>query len=41
MVVEELWCVNLSISYSFSYGRKVEHDNGPGSTGELGSGILR
>ena len=35
------WGINFRISYSISYGRKVEQDNGPGSTGELGSGILR
>lgn len=33
--------VNLRLSYSFSYGRKVQHDNGPGSTGQIDSGILR
>ena len=35
------WGICFRISYSISYGRKVKQDNGPGSTGELGSGILR
>lgn len=35
------WGINIRLSYSFSYGRKVQHDNGPGSTGQIDSGILQ
>ncbi len=35
------WGIKLQLSYSFSYGRKVERDNGPGSTGQIDSGILQ
>lgn len=33
--------VSLQLSYSFSYGKKVHQDNGPGRTGEISSGILK
>lgn len=35
------WGIRFQLSYSFSYGRKVERDNGPGKTGQIDSGILR
>lgn len=35
------WAIRLQLSYSFSYGRKVQQDNGPGSTGQIDSGILQ
>lgn len=35
------WGIRLQLSYSFSYGRKVQQDNGPGRTGQIDSGILR
>lgn len=35
------WGLNLTLSYSFSYGRKVQQTEGPGSTGEIQSGILQ
>lgn len=33
--------VSLQLSYSFSYGKKVQQDNGLGRTGEISSGILK
>lgn len=35
------WEINIRLSYSFSYGRKVKQTDGPGSTGEISSGILQ
>lgn len=32
--------ISLELSYSFSYGKKVRQDDGPGKTGEISSGIL-
>lgn len=35
------WGLDIRLSYSFSYGRKVKQTNSPGSTGEISSGILQ